>query len=171
MALDVGLLRDSFNLALVRQPNLTHVFYEELFTRYPTARSLFANADMAAQETMLAEALVAVMDHLEDAPWLQSTLADLGAKHAGYGVTSHMYDWVGESLITTLARANGEDWTADHAARWQEAYGAIVPMMLAGYPVGTGVSDAAAREAGSDGPLRRLLHLFDRSRSRKRAAS
>jgi hemoglobin-like flavoprotein len=168
MALDVRMLRSSFNLALARQPNLTHVFYEELFARYPDARSLFANADMAAQETMLAEALVAVMDHLEDAPWLQSTLAGLGAKHAGYGVTSTMYDWVGESLITTLARANGEEWTADHTARWQEAYGAIVPMMLAGYPDGASVPAAGTNEAVREGRLRRLLHFFG---ARKRAAS
>ena len=169
MALDVGILRSSFNLALERQPNLTHVFYEELFARHPAARSLFGSTDMAAQETMLAEALVAVMDHLEDAPWLQSTLAGLGARHAGYGVTGPMYDWVGESLITTLSRANGEDWTADHTARWQEAYGAIVPMMLAGYPDGASVAAGATNEAVREGPLRRLLYFF--GRARKRAAS
>jgi hemoglobin-like flavoprotein len=164
MALDVQMLRNSFDQALARQPNLTHVFYEELFARHPAARSLFASTDMAAQERMLAEALVAVMDHLENVPWLQSTLANLGAKHAGYGVTSKMYDWVGESLIETLAKANGEDWTAAHTARWQEAYGAIVPMILAGYPVGGGVSAAATNEAVKEGGVRRFLHFFDRPR-------
>jgi len=134
MALDTRALRSSFNLALERQPDLTHVFYEELFTRHPDARPLFDGADMASQEQMLAEALVAVVDHLEDVPWLQSTLAGLGAKHAGYGVTSEMYDWVGEALVATLATATGPDWTAGVAGAWQDAYGAIAGMMLAGYP-------------------------------------
>jgi hemoglobin-like flavoprotein len=135
MAVDARALRSSFDLALQRQPDLTHAFYQELFTRHPAARSLFERSDMAAQEQMLAEALVAVMDHLEDAPWLQSTLAGLGARHAGYGVTNDMYDWVGESLVATLARANGEQWTAGLAVEWQSAYAGIVAMMLAGYPV------------------------------------
>jgi hemoglobin-like flavoprotein len=134
MGIDVQVLRSSFDRALERQPDFTHTFYEELFARHPAARPLFANVDMPAQERMLAEALVAVMDHLEDPPWLRSTLADMGARHASYGVTSEMYDWVGESLVATLARANGDHWTAAHKTMWQEAYGGIVSMMLAGSP-------------------------------------
>lgn len=134
MALDTQALQSSFSLALERQPDLTHVFYDDLFARHPAARPLFDHTDMAVQEQMLAQALVAVVDHLEDVGWLQSTLAGLGAKHAGYGVTSEMYSWVGESLVATLARANGQDWTAAVAAAWQDAYAAIVSMMLAGYP-------------------------------------
>lgn len=137
MALGVHLLRSSFDLALGRQPDLTHVFYEELFARHPDARPLFGRADMAAQEQMLAEALVAVMEHLEDVPWLKSTLATLGAKHAGYGVTPKMYDWVGEALIATLAEVSGDQWTAAHTAAWQEAFGAIAGLMLDGYPKAT----------------------------------
>jgi len=92
MALDTQALRSSFRLALEREPNLTHVFYGDLFARHPSARPLFDQTNMAIQEQMLGEALVAVMDHLDDVPWLQSTLAGLGAKHAGYGVTTDMYD-------------------------------------------------------------------------------
>jgi hemoglobin-like flavoprotein len=142
MGLDTQVLRSSFNVALERQPNLTHVFYEDLFARHPAARPMFAMADMAAQERMLADALVAVVDHLEDVPWLQSTLAGLGAKHAGYGVTSEMYDWVAESLVSSLAAASGPEWTADVAAAWQDAYAAIVGMMLAGYPAAAAATDS-----------------------------
>ena len=146
MALDTQSLRSSFDLALVREPRLTHTFYEELFARHPDARPLFERTDMASQEQMLAEALVAVMDHLEDVPWLQSTLAGLGAKHASYGVTAEMYDWVGESLVATLAAANGGEWTTAVAAAWQDAYAAIASMMLAGYP-----APRTARPAPSGG--------------------
>lgn len=149
MALDTQSLRSSFDLALAREPRLTHTFYDDLFARHPAARSLFERTDMAVQEQMLGEALVAVMDHLEDVPWLQSTLAGLGAKHASYGVTTEMYDWVGESLVSTLARANGEEWTATVAGAWQEAYAAIVGLMLAGYPATRGAQAAPSdREEG-----------------------
>ena len=80
---------------------------------------------------MLTGALVAVLDHLEDAPWLQSTLGALGVKHVGYGVTREMYDWVGASLLATLAETAGAKWTPALEAAWSEAYGAIVSLMLA----------------------------------------
>jgi len=164
MALDVQMLRGSFNLALARQPNMTHVFYDHLFASHPAARPLFVSADMAVQEQMLGEALVAVLDHLEDVPWLQSTLAELGAKHAGYGVTTEMYHWVGDSLIATLAKANGEQWTPAHTAGWGEAYGAIVAMMLAGYPDARQASLSGGDGRVREGRVRRLLRLmFGRS--------
>jgi hypothetical protein len=51
-------------------------------------RGSFDRNSSAQQEKMLTDALVAVMDHLEDAPWPTSTLQGLGAKHRGYGVTA-----------------------------------------------------------------------------------
>ncbi len=132
MALNVSLLRSSFGLVVDRQPQLTHRFYEILFARYPQAKGLFNHNSPAQQEKMLGDALVAVMDHLEDAPWLVNTLKALGAKHVGYGVTREMYDWVGASLLATLAEAGGPHWTPELAAAWTEAYGAIAGLMQQG---------------------------------------
>jgi hemoglobin-like flavoprotein len=132
MSLNVALLRGSFDLVVERQPQLTHRFYEILFQRYPQAKALFGRNTAAAQEKMLTDALVAVMDHLEDAPWLTTTLKHLGAKHKGYGVTMEMYGWVGASLLATLAEVAGNDWTPLLESAWTEAYGAIAGLMQAG---------------------------------------
>jgi len=132
MPLNVALLRSSFEVVIERQPALTQRFYEILFERYPRAKALFVRNAPAAQEKMLADALVAVLDHLEDAPWLTSTLRGLGAKHKGYGVTEEMYGWVGASLLATLAEVAGKDWTPPLEAAWTEAYGAIAGLMQAG---------------------------------------
>ena len=132
MPLNVALLRSSFEVVIERQPALTQRFYEILFERYPRAKALFVRNAPAAQEKMLADALVAVLDHLEDAPWLTSTLKGLGAKHKGYGVTDEMYGWVGASLLATLAEVAGKDWTPPLAAAWTEAYGAVAGLMQAG---------------------------------------
>jgi hemoglobin-like flavoprotein len=134
MALDVDSLRDSFALVIARQPDLTHVFYEELFARHPEARALFSRNSMPEQERMLAETLIAALDHLEDVGWLQSTLTALGAKHATYGVTEEMYGWVGEALLTTLANTAGDQWTETYEHAWRDALTAIVDLMLSGYP-------------------------------------
>ena len=63
------------------------------------------------------------------ADWLESTLASLGAKHAEYGVTPEMYDWVGECLLATFARVGGTDWAPVHEAAWTGAYTAVTGLM------------------------------------------
>ena len=131
MALNVGLLRDSFDLVATTNPNFTTRFYEILFDRYPQTQAMFPVGNRARQAEMLTGALVAVLDHLEDAPWLTETLGALGAKHVGYGVTREMYDWVGASLLATLAEVAGSSWTPELNAAWAEAYGAIVSLMVA----------------------------------------
>jgi hemoglobin-like flavoprotein len=129
--LDVGLLRASFGLVIDREPELTARFYATLFSRYPQARSLFGRNDPRTQQQMLQSALGAVLDHLEDAAWLTETLGALGRRHEGYGVTPAMYDWVGESLLATLAEIAADAWTPALAAAWGDAYGAIARMMQA----------------------------------------
>ena len=129
MSLDVSLLTDSFNLVAERAPDLTRRFYDHLFAKYPQAKSMFHRKPIAQQEKMLGEALGAVVAHLEDAPWLVSTLGGLGDKHLEYGVTSEMYGWVGDALLTTLREVAGKDWTQSHEQAWGDAYGAIVGMM------------------------------------------
>jgi hemoglobin-like flavoprotein len=132
MALDIDLVRTSFATALSRDPDLTRHFYQDLFDRHPEARRLFGRHAPEVQERMLANTLVAAVEHLDDAPWLRENLAELGARHAGYGVTAAMYGWVGESLLATLRRAAGDDWTNAHQDAWTEVYETITQMMLDG---------------------------------------
>jgi hemoglobin-like flavoprotein len=129
MGLNVPVLRSTFALVVERQPLVVHRFYEILFSRYPQAKQLFGRNSAAAQEKMLTDALVAVIDHLEDAPWLGSTLSALGAKHKDYGVKPEMYGWVGTCLLAALAEAAGPDWSPEAEAAWTDAYGAIVSLM------------------------------------------
>lgn len=144
MSLNVKLLRESFNLVVERSPNLTHRFYEILFERYPQTVAMFPEGRRQRQEGMLTEALVAVMDHLEDAPWLTSTLHGLGAKHVDYGVTDEMYGWVGDALLRTLAEVCQEQWTPEAEAAWAAAYGAIASLMKEG----AALSSENARQVG-----------------------
>ncbi len=132
MSLDVKLLRESFDVVVERAPNLTHRFYEILFERYPQTQQMFPVARRSGQERMLTEALVAVLDHLEDAPWLTGTLHALGAKHVDYGVTDDMYGWVGDALLRTLGEVAANDWTPELEAAWAAAFGAIASLMQEG---------------------------------------
>ena len=131
MTLDPQVLRDSFELVIERRPDLTIRFYEILFERYPALAPMFSR-DRSTQAKMLSGAIAAVLDHLEDAPWLESTLGALGAQHVGYGVTDLMYDQVGDALLATLAEVAAEAWTPVVANQWGKAYTAIASMMQAG---------------------------------------
>lgn len=131
MSLDPTILRCSFELVVERRPDLTIRFYEILFERYPELAPMF-RSDRTAQAKMLAGAIGAVLDHLDDPPWLERTLGDMGARHAGYGVTNAMYGMVGDALLATLAEVAAEAWTPVVAEQWKMAYGAIAGMMQAG---------------------------------------
>lgn len=145
MGLDPTILRESFNLAIERAPDLTARFYETLFLRKPELAAMFQSRPRATQEKMLGDALSAVLDHLEDAPWLAQQLAALGARHVEYGVTRAMYDDVGAALLETLATSTGSAWTREVESQWQLAYGAICEMMWAGQAAQAAIHDPRAQ--------------------------
>lgn len=132
MGLNADLLRSSLALVAERQPLITGRFYEILFARYPQVRPLFGRNAPETQQQMLQSAIVAVLDHLEDADWLAATLGGLGRQHVGYGVTAEMYPWVADSLLATLAEIAADDWTDGMQTAWTDALGAIAGLMLAG---------------------------------------
>lgn len=132
MALNGELLRTSLELVVERQPAITPRFYEILFARFPQVQPLFRRNSGENQARMLQEAIVAVIDHVDDAGWLVETLGGMGKQHVDYGVTPEMYPWVGEALLATLAEIAGPAWTPEIETAWSDAFGAIRDLMLAG---------------------------------------
>ena len=85
------------------------------------------------RKKMLTDALASVLDHIEDVPWLETNLTELGRKHQSYAVTSDMFDWVGECLLTALREVAADDSNDNLQQAWSDAYTAIVGLMLKGY--------------------------------------
>lgn len=131
MALNVPLLRGSFELVATREPLVAQRFYGILFKRYPEVKPLFGARSQEAQGKMLTDMLVAVLDHIEDAEWLVGNLKALGERHEEYGVTAEMYPMVGECLLAALAEVAGDDWSPQLSNAWTDAYGAIAQLMQA----------------------------------------
>jgi len=131
MSLNPELLNVSLELVLERRPDFTPRFYEILFDRYPEVQPLFSRNGRKEQAKMLQEAIIAVVEHVENPSWLQDTLSSMGRKHVEYGVTDEMYPLVGECLIATLSEIAGDDWTDEIGASWVAAYGAISGIMIA----------------------------------------
>ncbi len=129
--MDKELLTESLMLVDGQEEALTPRFYEILFARYPDVRPMFST-DMAPQAKMLREAIIAVLDHLDDATWLTDTLGALGKRHAGWGVTPPMYDAVAESMIAAMEELGGASWTPAMTGEWTSALGAVASLMQAG---------------------------------------
>jgi hemoglobin-like flavoprotein len=122
------------NLAVVSEaaPDVVARFYTKLFERHPELKALFGRRSSAAQEKMVLDAIIAVVDHMEDAAWLKRTLRPLGAKHVTYGVTEHMYPLVADALVATLREASGASWNGSIEAAWSGALTAVAIEMIAG---------------------------------------
>ncbi|MCE5292397.1 MAG: globin domain-containing protein [Nocardiaceae bacterium] len=129
--MDKHILETSLSLVDGAEDSLTRRFYEILFDRYPSVRSMFG-ADIRPQASMLRGAIVAVLDHLDDAEWLSMTLESLGAKHAGWGVTEPMYGAVAECMIAAMEELGGSSWTPEMTTAWTEALNTVAGLMLQG---------------------------------------
>lgn len=125
-------IRQNLELVASRAPDLTARFYERLFRLHPALKHLFGRRSQEAQEKMLLEAIVAVVDHLDDASWLETNLAALGAKHVEYGVRDEMYPLVGGALLETLAEVSAESWDTATEKAWSDAIGFIATTMIGG---------------------------------------
>jgi nitric oxide dioxygenase len=108
------------------------IFYERLFTMDPAMHRLFRHADMGEQGRKLMAALGLVVDHLREPDQLLAIAAELGRRHAGYGVRPCHFDTVGAALLDTLAEGLGDAFTPPVRDAWEAAYRLLAATMQAG---------------------------------------
>src|SRR5262245_35433335 len=104
------------------------LFYDRLFEIDATTRLLF-KANLAEQRRKLIQALTVVVQGLDHLEALVPTLADLGRRHAQYGVVDGHYDTVGAALLWTLEQGLGSGWTQEVKAAWSDAYALLADVM------------------------------------------
>ena len=129
----IDLLRSSWARVEPIGQQAAKLFYARLFELDPSLRRLFGG-DMAAQGRKLLAALratVAAVDRFDD---LGPMLADLGARHHGYGVRAEHYDTVGEALLWTLQRGLEPHYSAATDVAWRAAYAAVAQAMQSRLP-------------------------------------
>jgi nitric oxide dioxygenase len=106
------------------------IFYDTLFSLDPALRPLFAHADMHEQGRKLMAAIGFVVANLRRPEALLPAVADLGRRHAGYGVEPAHYDIVGAALLATLEAGLGAAFTPATREAWATAYAIIAEVML-----------------------------------------
>jgi len=154
LGLDVDTLEASYTLL---EPNLQQVvynFYDELFSRYPEVKPMFANTNRATQAKKLVASLQLVAQNLRNVDTLAEALTELGKRHQGYGAEAAHYQAVNETLIDVMKAAAGKAWTQKVNQAWTQALNVITEVMLGAYEdselEGTQMSNVATMDLSSD---------------------
>ena len=94
------------------------LFYGRLFELDPSARRLF-HIDLAIQSRKIMDTLDSIAKSLEQFDVLSERLADLGRKHASYGVRPGQYESVSNALLWALSQALGPDFDRPTREAWR----------------------------------------------------
>ncbi|WP_327360135.1 globin domain-containing protein [Streptomyces sp. NBC_01296] len=126
---EIDLIRASVSVVEPLAAEMTVYFYAILFARYPEVRPMFPPG-MDAQRGRLLRSLLRIVDLVDDPESLVRFCCHLGRDHRKFGTLSEHFPAVGECLLASLARYAGPAWTADIAAAWTKAYGAVAGVMI-----------------------------------------
>ncbi len=133
----VRLLRDSWAVVAPYEDEVVKFFYAVLFSLAPETREMFP-VNMQTQRSRLLQALVHVVQMMDQPDELVPFLRQLGRDHRKFDVVAAHYDAVGEALLTALKTYAGPAWTAQVERAWSEAYAVLSTVM----------TRAAARDPG-----------------------
>ena len=125
----VTLVQRSFAQVVPIADQAAQLFYDRLFEVAPAVRPLF-RGDMAQQGQKLMATLAAVIEGLSDLPRVLPAASALAKRHVSYGARPEHYAVVGETLLWTLERGLGPQWTPQLAAAWTAAYSALSGYMI-----------------------------------------
>ncbi len=84
---------------------------------------------MKDQGAKLMATLSVVVNGLRDLDKIIPVAEQLGIRHVDYGVVAEDYDKVGASLLRTLEKGLGDDYTPEVESAWIEAYSTLAGVM------------------------------------------
>ncbi|OWU83688.1 hemin receptor [Oceanicola sp. 22II-s10i] len=126
----ITLVQSSFAKVVPIKDAAAGLFYADLFETAPHVKPLFANADMTEQGNKLMATLAVVVGGLRDLDKMVPVAQALAVKHVGYGVEAEHYGAVGASLLRTLEKGLGADFTPEVNAAWTSAYTTLSGVMI-----------------------------------------
>jgi hemoglobin-like flavoprotein len=132
----ITLVQESFRRVSAHSDALGRDFYSRLFAADPSAEALFT-IDMATQRVKFLRELEEIIRTIGNFDAFLGHLADLGARHARYGVRPVHYRTFAACLLAALAAAEGDRWTPQLEAAWSSAHDLVAEAMI------LGASDAA----------------------------
>jgi NAD(P)H-flavin reductase/hemoglobin-like flavoprotein len=125
------LLKESWSHVDDHRDELASHFYARLFLAEPSLRDLFP-VDMSAQRSRLLEALVEIMQTVDDPDRFDHLMRGLGRSHHKYHVQREHYGPVGTALLDAIRRFSGDRWTVEYDQAWRHTYELMATAMQRG---------------------------------------
>ncbi|MEE2946314.1 MAG: globin family protein [Pseudomonadota bacterium] len=132
----IQLVQDSFSKVVPIKDAAAEIFYADLFETAPRVKPYFVNSDMKEQGSKLMASLATVVNGLRDLDKIVPVAEQMAVRHVDYGVKPEDYDAVGASLLRTLEKGLGDEFTPSVKDAWTGAYTTLAGVMkAAAYPV------------------------------------
>ena len=122
MGLDVKTIRESFKKIAPNGREFVTDFYERLFLDHPEVKHLFKTESMGGQAEKLLNALVYIVDNIDDNNALAPFLKKMGEVHAAAGCDEGCYSAVADALLKTFADYLGDGWNETVKQAWVDGY-------------------------------------------------
>lgn len=125
---ETELIQATFRSLAADADRVAERFYENLFAAAPRLRRLFKTPPEVQRRKFMytLEMLVRAAARPDQ---LLPEAAELGRRHAGYGIEPEHYRYVREALVLTLRECLGAHFTAAAEAAWRELYDIISDTM------------------------------------------
>src|SRR6266571_2114303 len=127
----IRLVRDSVDSLREDAAPFALLFYGKLFELDPGSRRLFHN-DLAVQGRKVVDMLTSVAESLDEFQPMRARLAELGHKHAEFGVRPEQYDTLTTALLWSVGQALGGSFDVPTRQAWRLAINAICAAMKSG---------------------------------------
>lgn len=124
----IAIVQDSFKKVVPIAATAADLFYDRLFAIAPEVRPLFPES-LAEQKKKLIAMLATAVTNLHQIGTIAPAVAELGKRHASYGVTPEHYQPVAAALLWTLEQGLGPDFTPPVKEAWTNAYVLIAGVM------------------------------------------
>ena len=124
------LIEKSFSKVVENKDLFVEHFYADLFELAPELEYLFKNTSKEKQGEKLFEALVLLVENIESPEVIEEMLRPLGNDHVGYGTQPKHYKIVGQCLVSSIKKLNGDEWTSEKEKAWLATYEAVAQIMI-----------------------------------------
>ena len=125
----LAVVRESYRSLGSDATSMATGFYERLFAADPSTQALFTDGPEIMAVKFVAE-LDAIVEAIASFDDFRARVADLGARHAAYGVQVKHYRAVGDALVASLAAHLGERWDDSLESAWRRAYNLVAETMM-----------------------------------------
>ena len=142
------LVQMSFEQIKPIAPTAAALFHGRLFSLDPHLQRLF-KGDVDEQDLKLMHMIGLAVKGLNRLGELKTLLRDLGARHAGYGVSERDYETFASALIWTLEQGLGKAFTIELRDAWLAVYKMFSQTMRAGARKRLAVADTGTQTVDS----------------------